>query len=83
MKTATLWVLRRLAGVLLIVVGLVLSIPGVPGPGLVLVFAGLTLLGYGPQARAFLRSAWARLTGRRPPLPAETVKPARSSSPPT
>ncbi len=36
---------RVVVGILLVVVGLVLALPFVPGPGLVLVFVGLTVLG--------------------------------------
>lgn len=35
---------RITAGVVVIGLGIVLSIPGVPGPGLLLVFAGLSIL---------------------------------------
>jgi hypothetical protein len=37
-------VLRNLLGALLVAVGLVLAIPGVPGQGLLTIFAGLLLL---------------------------------------
>jgi uncharacterized protein (TIGR02611 family) len=37
-------VLRITSGVLLLIVGLILMIPGVPGPGIVLVFLGLSVL---------------------------------------
>ena len=37
-------VLRITAGILVLVAGIVMSIPGVPGPGLVVVFAGLSIL---------------------------------------
>lgn len=43
-------VLRRLFGVLLMLVGLVLALPGVPGPGLLIVLIGATLAGL-PTAR--------------------------------
>ena len=37
-------VLRISGGILLIIAGLVLMIPGVPGPGFVVVFAGISIL---------------------------------------
>jgi uncharacterized protein (TIGR02611 family) len=37
-------VLRITSGIVLLVLGLVLMIPGVPGPGFVLVFLGLSVL---------------------------------------
>jgi hypothetical protein len=36
---------KKLLGVVLVLIGVVLSLPGVPGPGLLLVLIGLTLLG--------------------------------------
>lgn len=44
MKVALKRVLVSLAGFGLVIVGLLLSIPGVPGPGLLIVLAGLFLL---------------------------------------
>lgn len=35
---------RITAGVVVITIGIVLSIPGVPGPGLLVIFAGLSIL---------------------------------------
>jgi hypothetical protein len=45
-KKRPLWmkILKNIGGVLLIGVGLVLSVPGVPGQGLLMVLAGLMLL---------------------------------------
>jgi uncharacterized protein (TIGR02611 family) len=37
---------RLVAGVVLVLVGLVLAFPGVPGPGLLIVFGGLGLLSH-------------------------------------
>jgi uncharacterized protein (TIGR02611 family) len=37
-------VLRITSGVVLLIVGLVLMVPGVPGPGLLLIFLGLSIL---------------------------------------
>ena len=51
--------LRIAGGFLLLAGGLILSIPGVPGPGFVLIFAGLVLLSeYYHWARRTLD--WAR-----------------------
>jgi len=36
--------MRITAGIVIVIVGLILSIPGVPGPGLLMVFAGLSIL---------------------------------------
>jgi tellurite resistance protein TerC len=35
---------RIASGVIVLIVGLVLAIPGVPGPGLILIFLGLSIL---------------------------------------
>lgn len=45
-KKRPLWVkiLKNAAGVLLVLLGLLLSVPGVPGQGLLMVLAGLMLL---------------------------------------
>ncbi len=48
-------VLQRLAGVLLILLGAVLAIPGVPGQGLLLVLIGLMLLDIPVLRRVELR----------------------------
>jgi uncharacterized protein (TIGR02611 family) len=37
-------VLRITAGVVVLIAGVVMSVPGVPGPGLLVVFAGLSIL---------------------------------------
>ena len=37
-------VIRILTGVLIVVAGVVLAIPGVPGPGFLVIFAGLSIL---------------------------------------
>lgn len=46
---------KNLAGVLLILAGITLSLPGIPGPGLLIIFFGLTLLDF-PGKRRLL--AW-------------------------
>jgi len=75
-----LWrrILKNLGGGVLVLVGLVLSIPGVPGQGLLMVLAGLMLLDLpgkyvlerkilflGPVRHA---TTWLRRRWRRPPL---------------
>jgi len=35
---------RITSGVVVLIVGLILAIPGVPGPGLILIFVGLSIL---------------------------------------
>ena len=37
-------VLRIIAGIVVLIVGLIMAIPGVPGPGLVVIFIGLSIL---------------------------------------
>jgi hypothetical protein len=46
MKNRPLWakILKNIGGALLIAVGLLLSVPGVPGQGLLMVLAGLMLM---------------------------------------
>ena len=53
---------RRVVGVLVILVGILL-LP-LPGPGMVVIFAGATILGYGPHMRAFVHRIRERLAGR-------------------
>jgi uncharacterized protein (TIGR02611 family) len=59
---------RIALGAVLVVVGVVLALPLVPGPGLVLVFIGLTVLGnefeWARRWRDRLRQAFHRATGR-------------------
>jgi hypothetical protein len=59
---------RIALGAVLVVVGIVLSLPFVPGPGLLLVFIGLTVLGsefeWARRWRDRLRQAFHRVTGR-------------------
>ena len=47
-------IVRNIAGSLFILIGLVLAIPGVPGPGIPTVVVGFLLLDF-PQKRAMLR----------------------------
>lgn len=37
-------VIRITAGIVIVITGLIMSIPGVPGPGLLVAFAGLSIL---------------------------------------
>ena len=77
-RRITLVVLKNLAGVALVVAGVVLSLPGIPGQGLLTVFAGLLLLDIPGKRRlelAILRRPLVhRVVGRlrarfrRPPL---------------
>ena len=41
----TIRVSRIIGGAVLVLVGIVLALPGVPGPGLLIIFAGLGVLG--------------------------------------
>lgn len=65
----TLRASRVAIGAALILVGLVLSLPLVPGPGLLLIFVGLTVLGgefeWARRLRDRLRDGFRRATGRR------------------
>jgi hypothetical protein len=56
---------RWVAAIVLIVVGLVLSIPGVPGPGLLIALIGVLILL--PESR-WLRKKYARTRRRFPTL---------------
>ena len=64
----TVRVTRIVIGAALIVVGALLSLPLVPGPGLLLVFGGLTVLSsefeWARRWRAYLHEQFRRLTGR-------------------
>lgn len=53
-KAFLLRILRHVAGILLILVGLVLSVPGVPGQGILTILAGLFISEL-PGTRALLR----------------------------
>ena len=61
---------RIVIGLILVVLGAVLSLPFVPGPGLLLVFGGLTVLSaefeWARRWRTYLHDQFRRLT-RRPP----------------
>jgi hypothetical protein len=58
-------VVRWTAGLVLVMTGLVLSIPGVPGPGILVALIGILVLL--PESR-WLRKRYARLKRRHPRL---------------
>lgn len=76
-RTALL-VIKNLLGLGLVIIGLVLSIPPIPGQGILTILIGLSLLNFpGKRAlelriarqRAVVRAInWMRARGRRPPL---------------
>jgi hypothetical protein len=47
------FVLKNLLGAMLVVLGAILSLPGMPGPGLLIILAGILLLDF-PGKRSFL-----------------------------
>ena len=59
---------RVVLGLALLVIGLVLALPGVPGPGLFVMFVGLTVLGgefeWARRLRDRVRAIVRRATGR-------------------
>ena len=68
MLNHTIRLSRIIVGVLLILVGIVLSLPLVPGPGLLVVFLGLSVLGgefeWARRLRERMRDTFRRVTGR-------------------
>ncbi|MBF0145867.1 MAG: hypothetical protein HQL84_06615 [Magnetococcales bacterium] len=57
--------IRQAMGIISIIIGLFLSIPGIPGPGFVLVFFGILLLDFPGKTRLinrFRHRRWFRLT---------------------
>ena len=68
MLNHTIRVSRIIVGILLILVGIVLSLPLVPGPGLLVVFLGLSVLGgefeWARRLLERMRDALRRVTGR-------------------
>ena len=70
-------VLRITSGVLLLVVGVVLTVPGVPGPGLLLIFLGLSVLAvdfvWAHRAKTYMKSkgdaVMKKLRGQSPSEP--------------
>jgi hypothetical protein len=71
-------VLKNIAGVILVLAGLVLSIPAVPGQGILTLIAGLALLDFPGKRSLELRIVsfgpvrkaldWIRSRGNKPPL---------------
>lgn len=61
---------RIVLGAALLLIGLVLALPGVPGPGVVVMFVGLTLLSHefhwARRLRDWMRAAYDRATTRSP-----------------
>ena len=59
---------RIVLGLALVILGVVLALPGVPGPGLLVMFVGLTVLGadfeWARRLRDRLQGALRRATGR-------------------
>lgn len=47
--------LRNLLGASLVVVGVVMSVPAVPGPGILIIFAGILLLNFPGKRKLLLR----------------------------
>ncbi|MBF0108129.1 MAG: hypothetical protein HQL76_03005 [Magnetococcales bacterium] len=57
--------LRQGAGTVALLIGILLSIPGIPGPGFVLIFLGLLLLDFPGKRRLITRFSgqrWFRVT---------------------
>ncbi|HYY06223.1 MAG TPA: PGPGW domain-containing protein [Candidatus Limnocylindria bacterium] len=59
---------RVVLGLALVVAGLVLAFPGIPGPGLLVIFVGLTVLGsefeWARRLRDRMHGMFRRATGR-------------------
>ena len=59
---------RLVVGLALLAVGAVLAIPGVPGPGLLVIFTGLTLLSHefhwARRLRDYMRTTFDRVVRR-------------------
>jgi len=60
---------RVAVGLVLVAAGVVLALPGVPGPGLLVIFGGLTVLGtefaWAERLRDRMQDLAHRLAGRR------------------
>jgi Putative transmembrane protein (PGPGW) len=54
--------LKNLLGAALVVLGLVMSVPGIPGPGIITILLGLMLLDFADKRR------WAKWVISRPPI---------------
>ncbi|HZP40701.1 MAG TPA: PGPGW domain-containing protein [Candidatus Binatia bacterium] len=61
---------RIVVGAALLLLGAVLSLPGIPGPGVLVAFGGLTLLAaeftWAERLRGRMRDTFLRLTRRSP-----------------
>jgi UPF0716 family protein affecting phage T7 exclusion len=55
-------VLKNVLGAVLVVLGLVMSVPAIPGPGIITIVIGLMLLDFAEKRR------WARWVISRPPI---------------
>ena len=59
---------RILGGAVLVLVGVILALPGVPGPGLLVIFAGLGVLGgefeWARRLRERMIGTFRRVSGR-------------------
>ena len=68
MLQATIRIGRVVVGLVLMLGGAVLSVPGIPGPGILLVLGGLTLLGrefhWARRANEWLVAQGKRMVGR-------------------
>jgi hypothetical protein len=58
----TVVVFKNLLGAALVMLGLIMSVPGIPGPGIMTIMIGLMLLDFAEKRR------WARWVFSRPPL---------------
>jgi hypothetical protein len=54
--------LKNLSGAALVVLGLIMSVPGIPGSGIITIALGLMLLDFAEKRR------WARWVISRPPI---------------
>jgi uncharacterized membrane protein len=65
---------RIIGGFVLLVLGLLLSLPGVPGPGIVLLVLGIGILSrdfhWAEKTHAYLKRVWRETLNRRNSVPA-------------
>ena len=68
MLNSTIRASRIVLGIALVLIGIVLSLPLIPGPGLLIVFVGLTVLSsefeWARRLREWLLTSFRRVTGR-------------------
>ena len=59
---------KIVVGIALLAIGAVLSVPGIPGPGLLIIFGGLSVLStefhWAHRLREYMRRTFSRFTGR-------------------